>query len=166
MKRIENSMVRNLHDDHYFDLPDSTAEPVDVIVEPKRADDKAEVEMQKTKIDWVINPDGSKGNTWNPAIGCEGNCPYCYARRIAKRFNWNWTPHWEEKKFQTAFPKKPTRIFVGSMTDIAYWKPEWMERVLAKIREYPQHTFYFLTKKSKVYSKYNLPKQSKFVRLK
>ncbi len=70
---------------------------------------------------------------------------------MAKRFGWWWIPHWEEKKFRTAFPKKPTRIFVGSMSDICWWQPEWMERVLEKIRQYPQHTFYFLTKKPSTY---------------
>lgn len=33
----------------------------------------------KTKIDWC-------DSTWNPVTGCLHDCPYCYARRIAKRF--------------------------------------------------------------------------------
>lgn len=33
----------------------------------------------KTKIDWC---DAS----WNPVTGCRHDCPYCYARGIAKRF--------------------------------------------------------------------------------
>ena len=35
--------------------------------------------MNKTKIDWC-------DSTWNPITGCLHNCPYCYARGIAKRF--------------------------------------------------------------------------------
>ena len=35
--------------------------------------------MQKTKIDWT-------DESWNPVSGCIHNCPYCYARGIAKRF--------------------------------------------------------------------------------
>ena len=35
--------------------------------------------MNKTKIEWC-------DQTWNPVTGCYHNCPYCYARRIAKRF--------------------------------------------------------------------------------
>ncbi len=47
--------------------------------------------MNKTKIDWVKNPDGSPGYTWNPITGClnhvngmckGGNFP-CYAYRLA-----------------------------------------------------------------------------------
>lgn len=35
--------------------------------------------MRNTKIDWA-------DATWNPITGCLGGCEYCYARRIAKRF--------------------------------------------------------------------------------
>ena len=35
--------------------------------------------MNKTDIEWA-------DMTWNPVVGCEHNCEYCYARRIAKRF--------------------------------------------------------------------------------
>ncbi len=47
--------------------------------------------MAKTKIDWVKNPDGTQGYTWNPITGClnhtngmckGGNFP-CYAYRLA-----------------------------------------------------------------------------------
>lgn len=36
--------------------------------------------MRNTKVDWV-------DSTWNPVTGCYHNCPYCYARRIATRFD-------------------------------------------------------------------------------
>jgi len=39
--------------------------------------------MNKTQIEWVKNPDGSQGYTFNPITGCLNNCPYCYARRLA-----------------------------------------------------------------------------------
>ena len=38
--------------------------------------------MNKTKIDWC-------DMTWNPVTGCLHDCPYCYARKIAQRFNGN-----------------------------------------------------------------------------
>ena len=38
--------------------------------------------MQKTKIEWVKNLDGSQGYTWNPITGCLNGCPYCYARKL------------------------------------------------------------------------------------
>lgn len=36
--------------------------------------------MNKTKIEWC-------DYTWNPVTGCNHDCEYCYARRIAKRFS-------------------------------------------------------------------------------
>lgn len=100
--------------------------------------------MTKTRIDWTEY-------TWNPVVGCLNNCEYCYAKRMAGRFGWDFTPHWCEQAFIKPFPRKPSRIFVGSMSDIFYWQPEWTEKVLAKIREHPQHTFLFLTKQPDVY---------------
>lgn len=47
--------------------------------------------MNKTKIEWALNPDGTPGYTWNPITGClnhvngrckGGNFP-CYAYRLA-----------------------------------------------------------------------------------
>ncbi|MBA7590550.1 hypothetical protein ES708_32675 [subsurface metagenome] len=56
--------------------------------------------------------------------------------------------------FKKKFPKKPQRIFVGSMSEIYYWKEEWMGMVNEKINQYPQHTFMFLTQHPEVYAKY------------
>jgi len=142
--------------------------------------------MAKTKIDWC-------DEVWNPVWGCLNNCPYCYARRYAKRFGgkvgwkeaeirWglsgvdfkpgrhidperhelrgqlkNFKPTWLESNFQKKFPKKSKRIFIDSMSDIKYWKPEWIERVLDKIREHPQHTFMFLTQDNDIYADYEFP---------
>lgn len=39
--------------------------------------------MQKTSIEWVRNPDGSPGYTFNPITGCLNGCEYCYARKLA-----------------------------------------------------------------------------------
>ncbi|KKN73836.1 hypothetical protein LCGC14_0396380 [marine sediment metagenome] len=39
--------------------------------------------LNKTQIEWVKNPDGTQGFTWNPITGCLNGCEYCYARRLA-----------------------------------------------------------------------------------
>ena len=39
--------------------------------------------MNKTTIEWVKNPDGPQGYTWNPITGCLNGCEYCYARKLA-----------------------------------------------------------------------------------
>jgi len=66
-------------------------------------------------------------------------------------------PTFLHSQFNKKLPKKPQRIFVGSMSEIYYWEKEWMEMVIEKIKEYPQHTFIFLTKNPIVYCKYIFP---------
>ncbi len=39
--------------------------------------------MNRTKVEWVKNPDGSQGYSWNPITGCLNGCAYCYARKLA-----------------------------------------------------------------------------------
>lgn len=48
--------------------------------------------MEKTKIEWC-------DSTWNPVTGCYHECPYCYARGIARRFGGAYAPdtHFTEK---------------------------------------------------------------------
>jgi len=55
--------------------------------------------MNRTSIEWVRNPDGTQGYTWNPITGCLNGCDYCYARKLAhgrlkERYlaNWNVSP--------------------------------------------------------------------------
>lgn len=123
--------------------------------------------------------------TWNPCWGCRNRgCPYCYARRIAS-FRYNrmadkeysymksqgitifqgeianrlrhFVPTFIESNFYKKLPKKPQRIFVGSMSEIAHWKRKWVVDVIHKIEQYPQHIFQFLTKFPFAYSKYEFP---------
>jgi hypothetical protein len=46
---------------------------------------------------------------------------------------YNFKPIWLVSNFDKPFPKKPSLIFVNSMSNFTYWKPEWTERVLDKI---------------------------------
>ena len=107
--------------------------------------------MGKTKIDWA---DMTSNNVW----GCLQNppCPYCYARKIARRFGKtpdqkSFVPTWMHGNYSKEFPDKPLFIFVNSMSDIAYWKDTWIELTLKIITEYPQHTYFFLTKNPECY---------------
>ena len=107
--------------------------------------------MNRTKIDWC-------DHTWNPVWGCLNNCPYCYARKLAKRFgDAEFKPAWKQKNFDKPFPKKPSRIFVNSMSDIRWWAMRWTNDVLNKIADHPWYTFLFLTKYPYIYSEYLFP---------
>lgn len=70
----------------------------------------------------------------------------------------NFEPTFLYGQYHKKLPKKPQRIFVGSMSEIAHWEKRWMEVILGRILCYPQHIFQFLTKYPDVYSKYDFPK--------
>ncbi len=120
--------------------------------------------------------------TFNPVWGCRNHCEYCYARKIARRFSKKilfretyftkkyvsfyeeldkkikkFEPVFLEHQFNKKFPKKPQRIFVGSMSEIYYWREEWIEMVIEKVKQYPQHTFMFLTQHPEVYAQHLFP---------
>jgi protein gp37 len=108
--------------------------------------------MQKTKIEWT-------DYTWNPVTGCLHNCPYCYAKRIAMRFDGHFKPRFRSGRLNDKMPKKPSKIFVCSMSDLfGDWvKKEWIDAVLKVVNENPQQTFQFLTKNPKRYSEFTFP---------
>jgi len=61
-------------------------------------------------------------------------------------------------QFDKKFPQKTQKIFVGSMSEIAYWEDRWLEKVLEKVKLYPQHIFQFLTRYPEVYDRHIFPK--------
>ena len=109
---------------------------------------------------------------WNFTSGCGKGCPYCYAKKITKRF----TNHYANEFAPTLYPeallsplylKKPSRIGVCYMGDLFWDCPEFdpdtpvsvtypngqeikncsLRNVLKDIIQHcPQHTFLFLTK--------------------
>jgi protein gp37 len=102
----------------------------------------------------VKNSIGWADFTWNPITGCKRGCTYCYARRLHERFNKN--PFSEivlhpERFNDPEKTKKPSIIFVGSMSDVEYWPKEQLKSILAVCRDLERHTFMFLSKNPKSY---------------
>jgi len=99
--------------------------------------------MNKTGIEWT-------DYTWNPITGCLHNCPYCYAKKLATRFNGgNFEPTFHPDRIDDPFKvKKPSMIFVGSMTDLGgpWCKDEWIDVILKTVDSCTHHIFQFLTK--------------------
>ena len=105
------------------------------------------------KIDWC-------DYTWNPISGrCQHNCPYCYMHSFWRRYPEMAVNQLKEKYLLDKFPKKPSKIFVGSSTDMwGEWVDDiWINEVLRKTKENPQHSFQFLTKNPFGYRGWKLP---------
>jgi len=121
--------------------------------------------VNKTKIEWT-------DYVWNPVRGCLHNCPYCYGKRIDKRFgDGSFTPTFHPERLQEPLKvKKPSRIFVGSMADL-FGDWEWVDKsggfvaysadvissILNIAEQCPQHTFIFLTKNPKGMQGFDFP---------
>lgn len=110
-------------------------------------------------------------STWNAITGCNHNCSYCYAKKMATRFAqladdyaeakgqihevssgtypYLFEPTFYSDKLQQPInSRKPKSVFVCSMGDLFgnFIPNEWIKRVFEAIDNAPQHTYFFLTK--------------------
>ncbi len=126
----------------------------------------------KTLIEWVRNPDGSEGATWNIVTGCSlasPGCSNCYAMKLAgtrlkhhpsrvgltqeTRTGPVWTG---EVRFNADWLRQPLRwtkpraIFVDAHGDLFHEGVpfEWLDQIFAVMATAAQHIFQVLTKRS------------------
>jgi protein gp37 len=134
---------------------------------------KATLNAQKTGedsnlIDWAKW-------SWNPIVGCEHDCPYCYARDIAERFKADGVSTFANGFVPTLHPgrlsaplnryppqsddPRDSRIFTGSMSDVfGRWVPEeWVRAILEVAAEARQWEFLMLTKFPKRMAEFAIP---------
>jgi len=119
--------------------------------------------MNRTKIEWAKNSDGSPGFTWNPITGCHGMCPYCYARRYAHRFHRSFQPAFHKDRLAEPIKRKiPSTIFVSSNADLlGEWiSKDWIEQVITVMRATPNHRYLLLTKNPVRYQSFDWPTNS------
>ena len=115
--------------------------------------------MNPTNIEWC-------DFTWNPVTGCFGpkvspGCDNCYAERTMntrlrhlRRYDGDKEPFQnclfhEDRLLQPLRRKKPSRIFVCSMSDLFHdlVVDEWLAQIFTVMALCPQHTFMLLTKR-------------------
>lgn len=133
--------------------------------------------MSKTKIEWT-------DHTWNVVIGCakvSAGCKNCYAEKMSIRLSGmdnKCSPDYveilryadygkplgfsgnvkllPERLFQPTKWKKPSMVFVNSMSDLFHEDIpfEFIDEVFRTVAVCPQHTFQILTKRPGQMKKY------------
>lgn len=117
--------------------------------------------MKTTKIEWT-------DKTWNPITGCSkisSGCKNCYAEVMSKRLQ-----AMGQKKYRNGFTvtlhddtineplqwKKPHTIFVCSMSDLFHESVpfEYIDKILAIIKNTPHHNYQILTKRAERMNEY------------
>jgi len=125
-------------------------------------------------IEWLNRP-GTKGESWNPIVGCSitsPGCTNCYAMTMAARLERMGTaPHYagltaaskagpvwtgtlrpapDKVLLKPLSWRQPRTVFVNSMSDLFHEAvPDaWIDRVFAVMALAPQHTFLILTKRA------------------
>jgi protein gp37 len=102
--------------------------------------------------------------TFNPIVGCSpvsAGCDHCYAAAVSRRFGLPWgRAHFlPDRLGQPAKVKKPSFVFVGSMTDLGHETvdPAWIKAVADAMRRAPWHTYMVLTKRPGPWLRYLPP---------
>jgi protein gp37 len=94
--------------------------------------------------------------TWNPLTGCtkvSPGCDHCYAKTMHERFHgagsFDTVELHPERLEQPLRWRKPSRVFVNSMSDLFHQDvpDEYIVQVFAMMRRAHQHTFQVLTKR-------------------
>jgi len=138
--------------------------------------------MNRTKIPWALNPDGSPGYSLNPITGCWGpdgsvdnpkRCPWCYAwelaqSRLCETYLANtriiaggrddpFAPRLWADRLYIPEGRKPKGIFMCDMSDmLGDWVPDYMVKdIVVAMKLRPTYRFYVLTKNPKRLAEFN-----------
>ncbi len=97
--------------------------------------------LNKTLIDWVRNPDGTQGYTWNPITGCLNGCEYCYARKLANgRLKERYLANKNISPIQTVEGGYGTSKIIDSLDP--FYPRFWEEKLKQVIRGYHAESYY------------------------
>ncbi|MEM0090563.1 MAG: DUF5131 family protein [Nitrososphaerota archaeon] len=107
---------------------------------------------------------GEITETWNPVIGCNHQCAYCWAVRLARKLASMGVEPYSSNGFRpTLLPQRLNKrfrrgstVFVCDMGDLfGDWVPEeWIRSIIDVVRGQPHVRFMFLTKNPNRYLRF------------
>jgi hypothetical protein len=93
---------------------------------------------------------------WNPFVGCKHECIYCissFQRQLKRQKQrcvqcYNFDIHTHANRLTTSLPRTSSNqyIFTCSNGDIAFCSTVYLDKILSRIRQYPNSTFLMQTK--------------------
>lgn len=109
--------------------------------------------MSKTKIPYVINNDGSPGESWNPVAGCtpvDEGCHNCWAQKYLKRFGRAQSIEYHYLLLDQPYKwEKRRTVAVCFMSDLFHKNIDIgiLEQIFITITNNQKHRFLVLTKR-------------------
>jgi len=113
---------------------------------------------------------------WNVFVGCMYDCSYCKKSFQAQMKRqkpvidkngkkrgcqqcYDYFPHFHEERLDNLLPRTngDQFIWVGGSGDVAFCYPFEMLKILDKIKEYPNRTFFFQTKDPEFFAQWDFP---------
>ena len=120
--------------------------------------------MNRTKIEWARNSNGSQGFSSNPI---KGLCPVacadfdCYARRLYHRYKWDPTIRLDELELGVLSHDSMSgkMVFIGSTIDLFHSQvdPDWVRQIIKATKSHPNNIYVALTKCPGNLVLYNFP---------
>ena len=102
-------------------------------------------------------------DTWNPFTGCNFQCCFCWARKLAltrlsgvERYKEGFVPYVVWKDMRKGF-RAGEFVAVSLMGDISFCPHEALTAIMENIIRQPEVKFLFCTKDPSVYSRWHLP---------